>query len=215
MLPEKKIRSRSTLFRFQKFFYCNSCDPADTCEFKSRLLKIVLLWIPLFLGLVVFPMIYAVGVLIFGMPEMRDSLFSLFLVTSFTLGIIEWLVVAGICLFFVINTYQRRPVFKKLLNYSSLIFFVVLLVWSLVLIVSGQSLFSLGEECGSLNMVISLFGLLVWPVAIALAIITIVVQVFDSKTYRTLNASAREKWCARIVIVDENDENNEKQSNGE
>lgn len=199
-LPNRTINEGSVLYRFQKFFY-RSGDPFDTCEFNTRLLKI-LFWILLVLTFTVAPVVcYIINWYTTGNFLVLDG-HGLWHVAS-KLGWIETLVCVILLVVwgcFKIN--DKAPGVIKALGYGCLTLLVCLAMFFWISVICGESIFS-----GRSNlwfMTASYIGMYATLGGLVYLAISGSMKLFDSDTYATLKASAKKRWCARLRIVDEN-----------
>ncbi len=200
MKPDVTIRNDSLLYRLYRLCYEN--NPSDTCEYRKALILILALYFPLFIFCVV-GLVYCVILWIPILVNAFSRPIEMWVSNAWTTGAcLMGLAVLFVILFAISKLCSKYKIIKYVLVCVFGIAFVVVLVWSMILYVTGQSVFSLGNKCEIVPQLISSLGAGAWFVVVAAVITFVIIRIFDSETYKKLRASAKEKWCAMIVVVD-------------
>jgi hypothetical protein len=197
MLPERTISEKSGLYRLQRRFYPYTPAPVDTCEFRARLWKIFLFWIPLILVFLVAPVVYFfVRWFVFDdLPIGNDSLKAIGATEAafYALGFVIW-----VCF----KIYEKSPVVLKTLGVIALSLAGLSALYFWILVFAGLSFFS-GMTGSLFSTVVSVTGMFATACGLAYLATIGIASLFDSNTYTTLKTSAKERWCAKLRIVDE------------
>jgi hypothetical protein len=202
MKPDVTTRNDSLLYRVYSLFYWGS--PNDTCEYRKRLLSIVLLQVPFFVFAIALALLalFMMGMALASCTQALDVK-ELGFTALITLAFLGAIVVTILIIVGIGKLCKKFALLKGILTGLGVGLLITLLVGSMILFVTGQSVFSLGmAECGQLSLYISIFGALVWVFVAIMMIVCGCAEIFDSETYRTLKASAKERWCAKVTVVD-------------
>ena len=197
MKPGVTICKESFFYRVYGKFY--SAPPEDTCGYRQRLLSIILLKIPL----VIFSIV-SMGIVAFMAVYLFDDFRSyppsadMYMTIGFSF-IGALILMALITL--VVSALQwlcsKYVIVKQILQIIGLTALACLLSYSMFIFITGQF-------CSSdpIILTMGILGAIAWCLIFKVAAFYICGRIFDSSTYKTLKASAKEKWCAKIVVVD-------------
>jgi len=206
MQPEIQIRDDSFFYRIYNLLYKK--DPQDTCQYRARLLKIFLVYCPLFFVFVIIPMLYCVYISISDWPDEIDQCSTIFLI-----GLCEWVVVimglVPLSAVFIVHKHGAYFLNANLLNVLKITGGVLLGIfsaWTIVIIVEGHAFWNSVSDDGRLHLGfwdagVSFLGCIWFFILSIILMLYIYGGIVDSKTYNLLKTSAKEKWCAKIVVV--------------